>query len=83
MGDSRINLFRASLFVIAILVGGFLGLNSGGPVIKAAQPRTAKLYYRTSDYIVYCEEPNGTEVYVAVNGVAGGITLKVIPGGCK
>jgi len=52
--------------------------------VKAEQPKSAKLAYTTNDYRVYCEEPNGNEIYVPLyNVTAGAAAVTIVPGGCK
>jgi hypothetical protein len=79
MGDSRIS-FWASL---VILLGGLCGVIFSGSVIKATHLSWAKVAYSIDHLMVYCEEPNGNEIYVVVNAPAGGSAVYVVPGGCN
>ncbi len=51
--------------------------------VQAAQPKSAKIAYSVDSLTVYCEEPSGDKIFMAINVYSGGAALYVIPGGCK
>ncbi len=48
---------------------------------ESAQRRSAEVAYGKGSLTVYCESPNGNEVYVV--STASGAGVSVVPGGCK
>ena len=79
--DKRLFVLGAILVFLApgLIMTSFYSVKAAQP-----QPKSAKLAYTTNDYRVYCEEPNGNEIYVPLyNVTAGAAAVTIVPGGCK
>ena len=69
-----------SLMSALILIAQFYQPTS--LTLKAAQPtRVTPVIYNQGPLMIYCETPNGNEVYVV--STTSGVGVYVVPGGCK
>ncbi len=73
-----------AIVLIVIVAASLADIFNKHP-LKAAETRSAKVAYSINNIMVYCEEHNGNEIYVATYGSTSGagVSMFVVPGGCK